>query len=221
MAFCGNCGKQLAEEAKFCFECGAKVYAPNIDNDKTKRSQEYVGTILKCPHCAAVITEMTALCPDCGLPITKKEAVSSVQAFHNRLMALEKNRKGKVGGIGAAYRKVDPVDTEKLTMIRNYPIPNSIDDIAEFMMLAISNIDVSLSKKTILNMQTTTYETSATIAKTISNAWVAKMEQCYRKAEATFPNHPTFAVVQRAYLSKIEELEGKGVGGFFADMLKF
>lgn len=25
MAFCVNCGKELAEGAKFCFECGAAV----------------------------------------------------------------------------------------------------------------------------------------------------------------------------------------------------
>lgn len=33
MAFCSNCGHQLADGAKFCFECGAAVKAPNQNRD--------------------------------------------------------------------------------------------------------------------------------------------------------------------------------------------
>ena len=36
-------------------------------------------------------------------------------------------------------------DIQKLSLIRNFPIPNSIGDVLEFMMLAIANIDVKLS----------------------------------------------------------------------------
>lgn len=45
------------------------------------------------------------------------------------------------------YAGVDPVDKQKLALIQNFPIPNTVDDILEFMLLAVSNIDVSLSKK--------------------------------------------------------------------------
>ena len=45
------------------------------------------------------------------------------------------------------YAGVDPVDKQKLALIQNFPIPNTVDDILEFMLLAVSNIDVNLSKK--------------------------------------------------------------------------
>lgn len=39
MAFCTNCGHQIADGAKFCFECGVKVNQVHIDSSK-----EYVDT---------------------------------------------------------------------------------------------------------------------------------------------------------------------------------
>lgn len=241
--FCSICGKELSNDTKFCEECGtpinndfassfSQMANSNLSEPKDQttilqnsRSQEYVGVVLKCPCCGGVVTESTAICPDCGTPITKKEAVSSVQIFNNQLMAIEKNRKKKTGGMFAVYKAVDPADSQKLTLIRNFPIPNSIDDITEFMMLAIANIDVSLSKRTLAN---TLYsptaangETAATIERTISNAWVSKMEQCYRKAEVAFPNHPMFTTIQRAYQEKMTELEGKSVGSTLFNMFKY
>lgn len=223
MAFCMNCGHQLADGARFCAGCGTAIGKVNAGQE---RQQEFVGKILKCSNCGAIITETTAVCPDCGIPITNRDAVNSVQRFNDQLMELEKSREQKRSSIMFAHlRKIDSVDHQKLLLIRNFPIPNSIDDISEFVMLAIANIDVTLSKKTFTNAlyrtQNTNGETAATIERTISDAWVSKMEQCYRKAEVSFPHHPTFAVVQRAYLAKMKELERKGIGGTMKDMLKF
>jgi len=223
MAFCMNCGKQLPDGARFCAGCGTAIGEVNAGQE---RQQEYVGKVLKCSNCGAIITETTAVCPDCGLPITKRDAVSSVQRFNTQLMELEKTKKQKNGSMMFAnLRKVDPADNQKLMLIRNFPIPNSIDDISEFIMLAIANIDVSLSKKTFSNALYSTNnangETAATIERTISNAWVSKMEQCYHKAEMAFPNHPTFSVIQHAYQEKMRELEGKGIGNALAEMFKY
>ena len=33
MAFCSNCGHQLADGAKFCFECGTKVEVEYFDEE--------------------------------------------------------------------------------------------------------------------------------------------------------------------------------------------
>ena len=236
--FCSNCGTKLNENAKFCHGCGAAVgtvmaetqstQTPSVippEEKRSERQQEYVGKILKCPHCGGTLTEITAVCYHCGIPITKKEAIITVQEFKNQLMNIENSRKKKTGGIFAAYQTIDEADRQKLTLIRNFPIPNSIDDIVEFMMLAIANIDVSLSKKTFTNALYSTNnlngETAATIERTISNAWVSKMEQCYRKAEVAFPEHPVFTTIQRAYNEKITELQGKSLGSAFFDMFKY
>ena len=220
--FCSNCGTKLNDNAKFCYECGSAVAIAQThassSNPQThtvnnsERRQEYVGKVLKCPHCGYVITETTAICPACGMQITGRAAVSSIQAFKDQLMEIERTRKQKPFTMFNLDCSVDPADMRKLTLIRNFPIPNSIDDVVEFMLLAVANIEVSLSKQTLLNKIDRigkTEETSHTIPTTISDAWVAKMEQVYRKAEIVFPNEPAFAGVKKIYLEKMAELKIK------------
>lgn len=123
-------------------------------------------------------------------------------------MTIENNRKNKT--LGVFSLSADSVDMKKLTLIRNFPIPNTIDDIIEFMLLAMANIDVKLSKKTAMNKYYDSFssvESAYTIGRTISNAWVSKMEQCYKKAEITFPNEPAFQKIKRMYLEKMKELK--------------
>ena len=222
-SFCSNCGMRLESNAKFCSGCGSFVggVVTNIPNKVTTnelsetysngRQQEYVGTVLKCSNCGCNITQTTAICPECGITITGQAAVGSVLSFKDQLMTLESGRKKGFGGILlGTHCPADPVDVQKLTLIRNFPVPNSIDDILEFMMLAVANIDVSLSKKSWTNRTSNNgIETVATIAKAISNAWVSKMQQIYQKAEIILPNDPTFKQIQKIYFSKMKELKIK------------
>lgn len=48
MAFCTNCGYQLTEGAKFCFNCGTKVNMQEPSQD-VHRKVAYDGEIHKCP----------------------------------------------------------------------------------------------------------------------------------------------------------------------------
>ena len=219
--FCSNCGTKLNEGAKFCHGCGAAVGAvippapPVIEQPAQpkpqERQQEYVGKILKCPHCGNPVTEREVVCSVCGMEITGRTAVLSVQAFKEQLMAIENERHGGLGGLLGVYTAASKADVQKLSLIRNFPIPNSIDDILEFIMLAIANIDVSLSKNTMMNRMnnTQTFESGATIGRTISNAWVSKMQQAYQKAEIMFPDSPVFKGVQKLYFDKMKELKIK------------
>ncbi len=228
--FCTECGAKLNQGEKFCHNCGISLafnvqssaqpptvptQTPNeavAHKSSSERKQEYVGKIEKCPNCGCTISETMAICPDCGLQITGRAANLSVQDFKNQLMALENSRKGGLGGAIGAYLAPDKADVKKLTLIRSYPIPNSVGDIFEFMMLTIANIDVSLSKNTVSNRwnnATQQTETGATIKRTISNAWVSKMEQVYHKAEILFPNDPSFKSIQKMYFDKMKELKIK------------
>lgn len=221
MLFCPNCGTKLNEGSKFCHGCGAAVGTvipqpqvqtpPPVQQEpsRSERQQEYVGKVLKCPHCGGVINETAAICPDCGMQITGKSAVYSVQAFKEQLMEIESHRKKTFGGMFGVYATADPADKQKLTLIRNFPIPNTIDDILEFMMLAIANIDVKLSKKSWANSGQSMEILALEMPKVLSNAWVSKMEQVYRKAEISFPNDPAFAGIQKMYYDKMKELKIK------------
>lgn len=209
MPFCINCGEKLVDDSKFCHSCGTPVTSSSF-HDKSQRQQEYVGKIFKCPHCGGVITESTAICPNCGMQITGRSAVSSVQAFKEQLMTIESERK-KSNFIQERLQS-NPTDTQKLTLIRSFPIPNTVDDIREFILLAMANIDTRLSKQTTsakFSSMMNAGNEAFIMQKTLSNAWVSKMQQAYQKAEISFPNDPTFAEIQKMYFAKLKELKIK------------
>ena len=105
----------------------------------------------------------------------------------------------------------DPVDSQKLTLIQSFPIPNTIDDILEFMYLAVTNIDVALSKNTLSNRQQrklgNSINPTISVPRSISDAWVSKMQQAYQKAKMSFPDNPAFESIKQMYESKMRELK--------------
>ena len=52
MAFCINCGQELAEGAKFCANCGKAVTG---ENTTSQRKTVYEGNLHKCPNCGEVL----------------------------------------------------------------------------------------------------------------------------------------------------------------------
>ena len=170
----------------------------NCNHNLDERSQEYAGYVLKCPSCGTPITQSTVICPECGHRITGQAAISSVQEFSHELMAIESHRNNGVLGLindGSEARAA-----EKLTLVKSFPIPNTIDDICEFIFLAIANIDVTLSKNSFWN-------NSCGSPTDLSNAWVSKMQQAYQKAKMLFPSDHTFIYIQQIYFEKMKELK--------------
>ncbi|MBP5450165.1 MAG: zinc ribbon domain-containing protein, partial [Spirochaetales bacterium] len=66
MAYCQNCGGEMADGAKFCPSCGT---AAGSAGDENVRKTSYEGEIKKCPNCGSVISAMQAFCPDCGFEL--------------------------------------------------------------------------------------------------------------------------------------------------------
>ena len=160
MAFCTECGHQLAEGAKFCFECGAKVNAPSsprVDQRKTV----YDGELHKCPNCGEVLSSFTVTCPSCGFELRGANSSRSITSFADKL----ENAKSQ---------------EQRVSLVRNFPVPNTKEDILEFMIMASSNFDAKLDKTT-------------------SDAWLAKIEQCYQKGKLLFKDDAFFAGIQNAY----------------------
>lgn len=95
----------------------------------------------------------------------------------------------------------------KISLINAFPIPNTVEEITEFILLAIANIDVKYGKKSKKNTARgrpgTMYYTDIKLATT----WVNKLEQAYSKAKLSFPNHPTFPKIRSIYENKMRELD--------------
>lgn len=82
MAFCINCGQELAEGAKFCAGCGKEV---NDTNSAPKREIIYEGNIHKCPNCGEILKSFMTNCPACGFELNRKEITSSLKEFVEKI----------------------------------------------------------------------------------------------------------------------------------------
>ena len=218
-AFCSNCGARLDANAKFCYNCGAAVGKQSQSTPQmttagtyTSRVQEFAGRIIKCPSCGQPISNTEVICPACGHQITDRAASSSVQRLVAELMAIENSRRQKnalddlVQSFTGAGNEEATISSKKATLIKNFPIPNTIEEILEFVILAAGNIDVSLSKVSLGNKLGRAGNDLKANERAVSDAWVGKLQQAYQKAELMFSDMPIFKKVQEVYISKMQEL---------------
>ena len=218
-AFCSNCGARLDANAKFCYNCGAAVSkqsqsTPQMTTAGTysSRVQEFAGRIIKCPNCGQPISNTEVICPACGHQITDRAACSSVQRLLAELMAIENSRRQKnalddlVQSFTGAGNEEATISSKKATLIKNFPIPNTIEEILEFVILAAGNIDVGLSKVSLGNKLGRSGNDFKANERAVSDAWVGKLQQAYQKAELMFSDMPIFKKVQEVYINKMQEL---------------
>ena len=140
MAFCINCGQELAEGAKFCVNCGKAVN----NSATTQRKTVYDGELHKCPNCGELLKSFVTNCPTCGYELRSVKTNSPVNELAKKI------------------EKTTSV-AEKIELITNFYVPNTREDIYDFFILAVSNLEDA------------NYDTD--------DAWLAKLEQTYLKAK--------------------------------------
>ena len=194
MAFCSKCGKEMEDGAAFCGSCGAEIGAPEQKNDG-KRKITFDGEVHKCPNCGEVLKGFESVCSACGFEIRGVKTSETVAEFSEKLEKTEAVKGGTAWIAHQAFGEGDtlsPVDEQKVNVIKNYPIPNTKEDIKEFMILAATNLDPAL------------YATTSKIAKkALTSAWRMKMEQAFQKAKMSFGGSSDFNSVQKIYKEKI------------------
>ncbi len=160
MTFCKNCGQQLLEDSKFCHKCGT----PTVQNDvesETNRKMVYDGEIHKCPNCGELLKSFETNCPICGYELRDVLNSNAVRNFAEKLTSVVEHH-------------------EKISIIRNFPIPNTKEDIWEFMILASTNVDSNLENDLLA-------------------AWQSKVEQAYYKAQMIIKDEKEFENIKNMY----------------------
>ena len=166
---------------------------PIQKKENSERKTVYEGELHKCPSCGEILNSFVAVCPSCGHEIRGAEAVSSVKELARKLEAIEAGRERKRSRSlkDRMYgEEITKTDEQKISLIRSFAIPNTKEDLYEFLILAGSNIDVDLYDGTVL-------KTDARLA--VSDAWKAKFEQAYQKAKRVFDGDPRFSELQSIY----------------------
>ena len=118
MAFCINCGQELADGANFCGNCGKAV---SVNNPTSQRKTVFEGELHKCPNCGEILNSFVSVCPACGHELRGAETSSSVREFAKKL-------------------ELASTVSQTVTLIKSFPIPNTKEDIYECMIIAAANI---------------------------------------------------------------------------------
>ncbi len=165
MNFCEKCGHQLSENAKFCAICGTPITS-STSNEATRKTF-FDGEIHKCPNCGETLRSFETICPTCNFELRGAKGSNAVKDLAEKLERATSEK-------------------QKIIVIKNFPIPNTKEDIFEFMILASSNFDSS-------------YYAAHLNEEDISDAWLSKIEQCYQKAKISFGAHSDFESIEKIY----------------------
>ena len=162
------------------------------------KSDKY-GDVRKCPACGAIVPSMAAVCPECGQEFTNIKANSTANMLLLKIDEIQAQSSVAQRGLNAkdaktAERETEAIESqvEKRTVqaIKNFPIPNTREDLIEFMTLCISNSRVD-----------------DMYVNDIEEAWREKFEQLITKARITIPNDPIAEDLIKKYKSKREAVE--------------
>ena len=193
MAFCVKCGAELVDGAKFCQKCGTSTINHN-DESFTQRQQEYAGKLYKCPNCGEILKSFVRNCPTCGLELRAAKASTAVREFALKLEAIESRREyEKPRGIFSALSaqlSTSKTDEQKTNLIKSFSVPNTKEDILEFMILATSNVNF----RSYASLDTPTKGEKA-----INDAWISKIKQVYEKAKWSYGDEKDFEQIQELY----------------------
>ncbi len=200
--FCAYCGTKLDDAARFCKNCGEpvaqaqqpvdeisssdepkmKIEPPKKEqteeDTRSKRKIVYDGELYKCPNCGELLKSFTTVCPTCAYEIRGVHPNSPVEALSKKV------------------EMASSLD-DKIELIINFYIPNTKEDIYDFFILAVSNLE---DKR---------FETD--------DAWLAKLEQAYHKAKLSFGNTAEFEYLEKLYIQtrkKVNKRE-RGIAAIF------
>jgi hypothetical protein len=160
-----------------------------------QRVQEYAGKIIKCPNCGATLKSFVVNCPTCGFELRNTKTISAVQEFSHKLEEIEASRKyERLGGLITfmiSQQRISKTDEQKINLIHNFPVPNTKEDILEFLILATSNVNMR-SYDSISNA-------ASESQKALNDAWISKIKQVYEKALISYRNEDDFKQIQELY----------------------
>ncbi len=210
MPFCTKCGHKLRDGNVFCGECGAPVPLVNLVEDDLEDEEEPSGEegreesdsdfddeiepeepqqtpksaprenqVEHCPACGEIVGLNDFVCGSCGHEL-RRSTDGSIGELYRKLEEIENSRP-----VDIRRKDKEAVDSaieqRKANAIQNYPIPNTKEDLIEFLVMANAN---------------SCWDVEGAESKPVPAAWRSKLNQAYSKAELLFGQDERFQKIK-------------------------
>ena len=217
MAFLNDVGKVIGKasqglsDATQTIASAAQETKDNIARERQEKSEkkkieslakqeEIAAKAKKCPNCGQPLSGISAVCSLCGYEVRNAKTANSISVLTKEINKLNQKRNTVTDAIASKLsgRGENPTDEKIASLIQNFIVPNSKEDIFEFMILASGNMDAKY-------LATKKNETQ--LADIVISAWANKFEQTFQKAQISFGQDDDFRRIQDIYDQKMLEIE--------------
>jgi hypothetical protein len=217
MAFLDNVGKAIgkaqqgisdaaktvsnaAQEARDSMERDRQEKATEREEKRVAEEERKAEAARKCPKCGQPLSGISAVCPLCGYEIRSAKTADAISNLTKEINKLNQKRNTVTDAIASKLsgRHENPTDEKIASLIQNFVVPNTKEEIFEFMILAAGYMDAKF-----LAGKQKVSETADVVIK----AWASKFEQTFQKAKFSFGQDKDFAKIENLYNEKMEEIE--------------
>lgn len=182
-----------------------------LEMEKAKSAQpsapksEKYGDVRKCPACGAIVPSMAAKCPECGYEFTNVEANSSIRLLMQKIDEIQAQYAELTANVDnkdestirtRGYQVKRQLNDRTAQLIQNFPIPNTREDLIEFLTLCIGN---SKADSIMLDGNDP-----------VTPAWRKKLQQVIAKVKVALPNDQQAQELIEEYEGKRENSKKKG-----------
>lgn len=176
--------KEARENAQYQLEMEKAKAA-----QKSAPKSDKFGDVRKCPACGAMVESFQTRCPECGHEFSNIEANSTTQKLVVELERCNEQYQstGLFGSIARSFG-TDTNTTRKIEIIRNFPVPNTKEDLIEMLTLAHANSKFSR-------------DDSASI-QNIAKTWKVKEKQIRDKADIVLKDDPDYTALVTSWDKK-------------------
>jgi hypothetical protein len=134
------------------------------------------GDLKKCPSCGAPVSSFNTICSDCGHEFRNTQAASSIQKLYDEIQKIEESERSRERSWA---QKIDgdmgiqkSIAARQASAISAFPVPNTREDLLEFLSIASSEAKKKLSL----------FIMNAHPDAILKQAWQTKCEQVITKA---------------------------------------
>ena len=182
-----------------------------LEMEKAKSAQpsapksEKYGDVRKCLACGAIVPSMAAKCPECGYEFTNVEANSSTRLLMQKIDEIQAQYAELTANVDnkdestirtRGYQVKRQLNDRTAQLIQNFPIPNTREDLIEFLTLCIGN---SKADSIMLDGNDP-----------VTPAWRKKLQQVIAKVKVALPNDQQAQELIEEYEGKRENSKKKG-----------